>query len=75
MRQASFVFVLLLLGACTSQTASLDDARTQLLEARMDYQACTNGSSGEIVNQCDAKLVAADQAERTYRNAMSSGIR
>jgi len=28
-----------------------------------------------VVNQCEAKLVAADDAERAYRYAMSSGIR
>ena len=75
MRGASFVFVVLLLGGCTSQTPSLDGARTQLLEARAGYQACVNGTSGEVVNQCEAKLVAADDAERAYRNAMSSGTR
>jgi hypothetical protein len=75
MRWALFVFVMLLVGGCTSQTASLDGARTQVLEARADYQNCVNGTSGEVVNQCEAKLMAADDAERAYRTAMSSGIR
>jgi len=75
MRRTAFVFVVLLLGGCNSQTASLDGARTQLLEARAGYQECVNGSSGEVFNQCEAKLVAADDAEKAYRNAMSSGIR
>jgi len=75
MRWAAVVLVVLLLSGCTSPTASLEGARTQLLEARADYQECMNGTSGEVVNQCEAKLVAADDAERTYRNAMSGGIR
>lgn len=34
-----------------------------------------NGGSGEVTNQCEAKLVAADNAERGYKEAMSSGLR
>ena len=58
MQWIAFVFIILLLGGCASQTASLDGARTQLLKARSDYQDCVNGTSGEVVNQCEARLVA-----------------
>jgi hypothetical protein len=34
-----------------------------------------NGGSGEVTNQCEAKLFAADNAERAYKEAMSSGLR
>ena len=68
-------FVAVLLTACSSQTASLDYARTQLIQTRTDYQSCMNGGSGEVTNQCEAKQVAADNAERTYKEAMSSGLR
>src|SRR6516164_2631730 len=37
MRGGTFGFIALVLGGCTSQTASLDSARQQLLEARTDY--------------------------------------
>ena len=45
------------------------------MEARAGYRECVDGTSGEVVNQCEAKLVAADDAQRAYRNAMSSGVR
>jgi len=75
MRNKALVFVAVLLGACSSQTASLDNARNQLVQTRTDYQDCVNGGSGEVTNQCEAKRVAADNAERAYREAMSSGLR
>lgn len=75
MRNKTPVFVAVLLGACSSQTASLDNARNQLVQTRTDYQDCMNGGSGEVTNQCEAKLIAADNAERAYKEAMSSGLR
>jgi hypothetical protein len=74
MRGGTFVFIALALGGCTSQTASLDSARQQLLEARTDYQECVNGSSADVTNNCEAKRVTVEGAERAYRDAMSSGL-
>jgi hypothetical protein len=74
MRNKALVFVAVLLGACSSQTASLDNARNQLVQTRTDYRDRMNAGSGEGTNQCEAKLAAADNAERAYKEAMSSGL-
>jgi len=74
MRNKALVFVAVLLGACSSQTASLDNARNQLVQTRTDYQDRMNAGSGEVTNQCEPKLAAADNAERAYKEAMSSGL-
>jgi len=70
----TFGFIALVLGGCTSQTASLDSARQQLLEARTDYQECMNRSSADVTNNCEAKRVTVEGAERAYRDAMSNGL-
>ncbi len=69
MRTGAFVFIVLLLGGCTSQ--SLDSARQQLLEAQADYQECVKRSGA---NNCETKRVVAEDAERAYRDAMSRGL-
>ena len=66
MQNKGLVSIAVLLGACSSQSASLENARNQLIQTQTDYRDCMNGGSGEITNQCEAKLVAADNAERTY---------
>ena len=69
MRTGAFVFIVLLLGGCTSH--SLDSARQQLLEAQADYQECVKRSGA---NNCETKRVVAEDAERAYRDAMSRGL-
>ena len=71
MRTGAFVFIVLLLGGCTS-TASLDSARQQLLETHADYQECVNRSGG---HNCETKRMVAEDAERAYRDAMSRGLK
>jgi hypothetical protein len=73
MRGGTFGFIALVLGGCTSP-ASLDSARQQLLEARSDYQECVNRSSADVANNCEAKRVTVEGAERAYKDAMSSGL-
>jgi len=69
------LIVALMLGACGStQSASIDSVRNQYLEAQLDYQECINASGGEINNPCASKRVIAENAERTYRDAMSRGL-
>ena len=74
MRKGAFVFVAPLLASCGSHTTSLDDARNQFLEALADYQACVNSTSGEVITNCEPKRLIAEDAEQTYKNAMSSGV-
>jgi hypothetical protein len=74
MRNLAFVFIALLVGSCESHTTSLDGARNQFLEARADYQACMNATSGEAINNCEPKRLVAEGAERAYKDAMSSGV-
>ena len=74
MRNGAFVFAALLLGSCGSHSTSLDDARTQFLEARADYQACTNSATGEGITNCEPKQLVVEEAERAHKNAMSSGV-
>jgi hypothetical protein len=74
MRNRALVFVALLLGSCQSNTTSLDNARSQFLEAVEDYQACMNATSGEVINTCEPKRLLAEAAERAYKDAMSSGV-
>jgi hypothetical protein len=73
MRNRGFVFAALLLGACQSNTASLDNARSQYADAVADYQACMNAASGEASNNCEPKRLIAEAAEQTYKDAMSGG--
>jgi len=74
MRNGAFVFAALLLASCGSHTTSLDDARNQFLEARADYQACMNSATGEGMTNCEPKRLIVEDAERAYKNAMSSGV-
>ena len=75
MRNGAFVFAGLLLASCGSRTtSSLDEARNQFLEALADYQACMRSTTGEVITTCKAKQLIAEDAERTYKNAMSSGV-
>ena len=53
---------------------NLDSARTEFLEAMEDYQACMKAASGEIINICEPKRLVAKAAERSYKDAMSSGL-
>jgi len=72
-KNRAFVFVALLLGSCQSNASSLDSARSQYADARADYQACMNATSGEAVNNCEPKRLVAEAAERAYKDAMSNG--
>ena len=74
MRNGAFVFAALLLASCGSHTTSLDDARNQFLEARTDYQAWMNSATGEGITNCEPKRLIVEEAERAYKNAMSSGV-
>ncbi len=74
MRNVAIVLVALLLSGCGSHTGSLDDARNQFFEALADYQACMNSTTGESITNCEPKRLIAKDAERSYKNAMSSGI-
>ena len=73
MRNRAFVFVALVLGNCQSNTASLDNARSQYADALADYQACMKTTSGEAMNNCEPKRLIAEAAEQAYKDAMSSG--
>ena len=73
MRCRAFVFVALLLGNCQSNTASLDNARSQYADALADYQACMMTTSGEAMNNCEPKRLIAEAAEQAYKDAISSG--
>ena len=64
----------MILASCGSHTTSLDDARNQFLEALVDYQACINSTTAEVITNCEPKRRIAEDAERTYKNAMSSGV-
>jgi hypothetical protein len=75
MRSRVFVFVALLLGACGSRATSLDGARSEFVAAMADYQECMRSASGELANNtCEPKRLIAEDAERTYKNAMSAGV-
>ena len=74
MRNVTIVSTALLLTSCGSHTGSLDDARNQFLEALVDYQACMNSTTGESTTNCEPKRLITEDAERTYKNAMSSGV-
>jgi hypothetical protein len=74
MRNGVFVFAALILASCGSHTTSLDDARNQFLEARADYQTCMNSATGEGITNCEPKRLIVEEAERAYKNAMSSGV-
>jgi hypothetical protein len=74
MQSGAFVFVALLLGACGSRATSLDGARSEFVAAMADYQECMRSASGELVNNCEPKRLIAEDAERTYKNAMSAGV-
>jgi hypothetical protein len=74
MRNGAFVFAALLLASCGSHATSLDDARNRFLEALADYQACMNATTGEFTANCEPKRLIAEDAERNYKNAMSSGV-
>ena len=74
MRNVTIVSAALLFASCGSHTGSLDDARTQFLEASADYQSCMNSTTGEGITNCEPKRLIAEDAERTYKNAMSSGV-
>ena len=75
MRNGAFVFAALLLASCGSRTTSSLVARNQFLEALADYQACMSSSTtGEVITTCKAKQLIAEDAERTYKNAVSSGV-
>jgi len=69
----TIVSTALFLAGCGSHTGSLDDARNQFLEALADYQSCMNSTTGESITNCEPKRLIAEEAERTYKNAMSSG--
>ena len=74
MRTEAFVFAALLLASCGSHPTSLDDARNHFLDARADYQACMNSATGEGITNCEPKRLIVEDAERAYKNAMSSGV-
>jgi hypothetical protein len=74
MRIGFVAFVGVLLGGCGSHPPSLDGARSEFLAALADYQACESATSGEIANNCEPKRLIAENAERAYRDAMSSGV-
>ena len=74
MWNGAFVFVALMLASCGSHPTSLDDARNQFLEALADYQACINSTAADVITNCEPKRLIAEDAERTYKNAMSSGV-
>jgi len=74
MRKGAFVFVALLLCSCSSHTTSLDSARDQFLEARADYQACMNATTGDVTNNCESKRMVMDASEQAYRDAMGGGV-
>jgi len=73
MRKANLAFVVLLLCGC-SRTVSLDGARDHFIQARTAYDDCVTRSSGEAINRCESERAVAEEAERAYKDAMSSGI-